>query len=255
MTIWLMICSKRVNLLNSLFMTTSNKSENNQLVEAMFKAGAHFGFSRSRRHPSVSPYIFGMKNRVEIFDLDKTKDLLEAAKEFITSIAKTGGQILLVGGKSEAKETIGKAAVRLNMPYVNGRWLGGTLTNLKELRKRVERMETLRIEKEKGELVKYTKKERLLIDREIAKLERFFGGIAMMKEKPKALFVIDPRYECIAVTEARKQGVPVIALAGSDCHIGGIDYPIVGNDTTRASINFFVEEIIKAFESGINQRV
>jgi len=222
----------------------------NQSIDSMFKAGAHFAFSKSRRHPTVAPYIFGAKNKVEIFDLEKTGPLLAAAAEFVKSIAKEGKNILIVGGKSEARAAVKSAGESLGMPFVDGRWIGGTLTNFKEIRKRVEKMERLMSEREKGELAKYTKKERLLIDREIANLERFFSGIVVMKELPKAIFVIDPKREYTAVKEAKDIGIPVISLAGSDCDISEDDYPIVGNDSSKSSIEFFVHEITKAYNEG-----
>jgi small subunit ribosomal protein S2 len=220
---------------------------NNPMVDKMFKAGAHFAFSRTRRHPTVAPYIFGVKNKVEIFDLEKTSELLSKAQAFVASLAREGKTILFVGGKSEARNAIRTGALSLNMPYVDGRWIGGTLTNFVQIRKRVEKMEKLTVEKEKGELAKYTKKERLLIDREIANLERFFSGIVSMKDLPKALFVIDPKKEKNAVKEAQDMGIPVIALLGSDCNMKEVDYPIVGNDSSQASVQFFVHEITKAY--------
>lgn len=222
---------------------------NNPKIENMFKAGAHFGFSKTRRHPTVTPYIFGVKNKVEIFDLEKTEVLVEKAKAFVESLAKEGKSILFVGGKSEARNAVKTGALSINMPYVDGRWIGGTLTNFMQIRKRVEKLERLTSEKEKGELAKYTKKERLLIDREIANLERFFTGIVSMKDLPKAVFVIDPKKEVTAVKEAQDMGIPVIALAGSDCNIKGLDYPMVGNDSSQTSVQFFVHEITKAYAS------
>lgn len=222
---------------------------NNPRIENMFKAGAHFGFSKTRRHPTVAPYIFGVKNKVEIFDLEKTEVLLEKAKAFVESLAKEGKTILFVGGKSEARNSIKSGALSINMPYVDGRWIGGTLTNFMQIRKRVEKMERLVSEREKGELAKYTKKERLLIDREIANLERFFSGIVSMKDLPKAIFVVDPKKEKSAVKEAQDMGIPVIALAGSDCNIKGLDFPVVGNDSSQASVQFFVYEIAKAYSA------
>lgn len=243
-------CKSKTNLLNSLPMTQAVKDTLNKEIEAMFKVGAHFGLGRSRRHPSVADYIFGAKNKVEIFDLEKTSVLLDNAKNFAKSVAASGGQLLFAGSKNESLTAIKDAALKLNQPYVSGRWIGGTLTNFSQIRKRVERMEDLIAKREKGELSKYTKKERLLIDREIAKLERFFSGLIVLKQKPKAVFVIDPKKEMIAVREAKHQNIPVIALAGSDCDISMIDYPIVGNDTAKASIAFFIKEIAEAFESG-----
>ena len=219
-------------------------------IDNMFKAGAHFAFSRTRRHPTVAPYIFGVKNKVEIFDLEKTSALLETAKAFIANVAKEGKAVLFVGGKSEARNAIKSAALSTNMPYVDGRWIGGTLTNFTQIRKRVEKMEKLTTEKEKGELAKYTKKERLLIDREIANLERFFSGVVSMKELPKALFVVDPKKEKNAVKEAQDMGIPVIALAGSDCNLKEVDLAIVGNDASQTSVQFFTQEIAKAYSAG-----
>ncbi len=230
-------------------MTITTHPISNPKIESMFKAGAHFAFSKTRRHPTVAPYIFGIKNKVEIFDLEKTEKLLETAKVFVASLAKDGKTILFVGGKSEARNAIKAGALSINMPYVDGRWIGGTLTNFIQIRKRVEKLEKLTTEKEKGELVKYTKKERLLIDREIANLERFFSGVVSMKDLPKAIFIVDPKKEKTAVKEAQDMGISVIALAGSDCNIKDLDFPIIGNDSSQTSVNFFVQEIVKAYSS------
>lgn len=222
----------------------------NPTIDSMFKAGTHFGFSRSRRHPTVAPYIFGVKNKVEIFDLEKTSALLDAAKKFAAGIGAEGKQIIFVGGKHEARAAVKAAAQSINMPFVDGRWIGGTFSNFKEIRKRIDKFEKLQDDREKGELAKYTKKERLLIDREIDRLDRLFSGIVSVKEMPKAIFVIDPRAEHNAVAEAQDVGIPVIALSGSDCDISGIEYAIVGNDASQESIKFFVGEIAKAYQEG-----
>ncbi len=222
---------------------------NKTIIDNMFKAGAHFAFSKTRRHPTVNSFIFGVKNKVEIFDLEKTSKILTDAILYVETLAKEGKSILFVGGKSEARNSIKIGAMSINMPYVDGRWIGGTLTNFTQIRKRVEKMERLVQEREKGELAKYTKKERLLIDREISNLERFFSGIVSMKDLPKALFVIDPKKEKTAVKEARDMGIPVIALLGSDCNIKDVDYPIVGNDASQTSISYFVQEITRAYSN------
>lgn len=219
-------------------------------VDNMFKAGAHFAYSRSRRHPSVSPFIFGTKNKVELFDLEKTSELFASALEYIKTLAKENKTILFVGGKSEARKAVANAGIALAMPYVDGRWIGGSLTNFKEIRKRIEKYERLQSEKEKGELAKYTKKERLLIDREIANLEAMFGGIVSMRELPKAMFVVDPKREKIAVKEAQDMGIPVIALLGSDCDIKEVNHAIVGNDSSKTSIEYFLSSVVKAYEEG-----
>lgn len=228
--------------------------DKNTTIDTMFRSGFHFGVSRSRRHPSTKNYIFGVKNKTEIFDLEKSETALIAALEFVKKIAESGKKILFVAGKSEAKEALRAAAERIHQPFVAGRWIGGTLTNFKEIRKRIDKFESRQVEKEKGELAKYTKKERLLIDREIAKLELMFGGIVSMKDKPGALIVIDPKKEAIAVEEARQVGVPVVALASSDCDLSLVTYPVPGNDAQKASIVFFLTEVAKAFGESVALR-
>ncbi len=221
-----------------------------KVLEIMFSAGAHYGYKRSRRHPSVSPYIFGLKNRVEIFDLEKTSALLRDAKDFVRDLAKSEKQMLIVGTKFEAKEAVINAAESSGLPYVSNRWIGGALTNLPEIRRRVARLEELRSQKESGELAKYTKKERLLLDREIEHLEKNFGGIVNMKDLPSALFVIDIREEHTALREAKRLQIPVVGLANSDCDLANVSYPVVGNDASRGSIKYFVDEIVGAYEAG-----
>ena len=226
------------------------KKVNNYRIDEMFKVGAHFGYSKTRRHASTAPYIFGVKNKVEIIDLEKTNELLDKALAFIATLAKEGKQVLFVGGKNEARLALKIAAESAGMPFVDGRWIGGTLTNFPEIKKRLNKLESLTKQKEKGELSKYTKKERLMIDREIAKLERFFSGILAMKDLPKAVVVVDSKKEIIAVTEAQKMNIPVISLSNTDCDIAGINYPIVANDSSVSSITFFVNEIAKAYQKG-----
>lgn len=220
------------------------------MVQAMFKVGAHFGLAKARRHPSTKPYVFGIKNNIEIFDLEKTEVSLEKAKAFIASVAAAGKQALFVGGKSEAIPAVRAAALKAGQPMVAGRWIGGTLTNFGQIKKRVEKFETRQKEKEKGELGKYTKKERLLIDREIAKLELMFGGIVSMKDKPGAVIVVDPKKEYIVVEEARQMGVPVVAIASSDCDFSLVDFAIPANDSSASSTAFFLNELAQAYTEG-----
>lgn len=217
-------------------------------LDELFKAGAHFGFAKGRRHPSTNDYIFGSKNRVDIFDLEKTDVSLQKALDFVASLAVNNSRILLVGGKSEAQNIVKEVAEKINQPYVASRWIGGTLTNFPEISKRIETMLTLLNQKEKGELAKYTKKERLLIDRKIDKLQKMFGGIKDMTALPQALFIIDPRYEDTALREAQSLNIPVIALCGSDNNIVGIAYPVIANDSNMASIRFFAEKIAGAYK-------
>jgi len=219
-------------------------------IQKLFEAGAHFGYTRTRRNPTVQPFIFGQKNRNDIFDLEITAVKLEEAKKAVADIAAKGKAILFVAGKNEARIIMRRAAEKADEPFVCGRWIGGTLTNFKEISKRVKRLENLRSDKESGNLDKYTKKERLLMDREIEDLDNTFGGIVAMKELPGAMFVVDPRHEDIAVKEAYATGVPVFALANSDCNLSMVAHPIPANDATAKSITFFVNEIVSAIETG-----
>lgn len=228
--------------------TKQNKSKN--AVENLFDVGAHFGFIKSRRHPSAKPFLFGVKNNIEIFDLEKTSLALETAKAYAKGLGEANAQILFVGGKSEARNAVKLGAESLGMPYVAGRWIGGTITNFPEIRRRVMKLERLTTEKEKGELAKYTKKERLLIDREIARLKLYFEGLIPMKELPKAIFIIDSKKEHIALTEARDRNIPTLGLCGSDCDLTEVNLPIPANDASAASISFFVREIVDAYKEG-----
>jgi small subunit ribosomal protein S2 len=219
-------------------------------IQTLFDAGAHFGFSRTRRHPTAAPYLFGTKDRTDIFDLEETSRRLTKAAEFVSSVAQKGKHVLFVAGKNEATNMIKEAAERVGAPYVAGRWIGGSLTNFKNIRKRIDRLEKLMSERESGELEKYTKRERLLIDREIDELLGRFGGLVKMVELPAALFIIDSRHEDTAVKEANQLGIPVVALASSDCDFSLISYPIPGNDTSVRSIKLVVDEMANAYEKG-----
>ncbi len=232
-------------------MAVEMTKQENELTEKLFKAGMHFGYSKSRRHPSVSPFIFGTKNRVEIFNLGATSEFLSNAKEFIKNLGKNRKTVLFVGGKQEGIDAVKKAGEKINMPNVPGRYIGGTLTNFPQIRKRVEKLEKLLGEKETGELNRYTKKERLLIDREIDRLEHDFGGIRKLKELPAALIVIDPKKEINAVKEARILNIPVVALLNSDCNLREVEYPVPGNDSLKSSIAVFLDEIVSAYEDGL----
>ena len=234
----------------AIFVTFEPTMDTKKTIESMFGAGAHFGLGRSRRNPTVVPYIFGTKNNTDIFDLEKTEVLLNKAKEFVSTLAKEGKTLLFVGGKKEASATIKNAAASLNLPYVDGRWIGGTISNFPQIRKRIERYEKLISDKEKGELAKYTKRERMLIDKEIASLEKMFFGVISLKKIPDALFIIDPRHEKIALKEAVDSNIPVVALASSDCNISAVKYPMIGNDASKLSIQFFVKEIAEAYQLG-----
>lgn len=218
-------------------------------VDDLFKVGAHFGYSKTRRHPSLKPYIFGSKNRMDIIDLDKTVVMLDKVLAYVENLSREGKQIIFVGNKKEAQKAIIDSATKLDMPYVANRWIGGTLTNFAEIRKRIARLEDLMAKKESGELDIYTKKEKGILDIEIGNLTKRYWGIMKLKRLPGAILVIDPKKEEIAVLEAIKAKIPVICLSGSDCDISMIDYPVVANDSATQSIEFFLNKIVEAYRN------
>ena len=234
-------------------MNASVAKADKALVESLFAVGAHLGYSKSRRHPSLGKVIFGLKNKSEIIDLEETARYLDVAKEFARSLGAARKPLLFVTSKNEAKEVGRTAAESIRMPMVIGRWIGGSLTNFPEIKKRIDRLAFLKKEGETGGLAKYTKKERLLLEREVAKLERNFGGISSVTSAPGALFVIDPKKEAIAVTEAHKVNIPVIAVLNTDCDLRSVEYPIPGNDALKASVEFFTKEIVAAYREGEKQ--
>ncbi len=219
-------------------------------IQTLFGAGTHFGYTRARRHPSAATYLFGTKERTDIFDLEETGRRLDAASAFAASIAGTGKHILFVGGKHEAVSIVKSAAERVGLPFVAGRWIGGTLTNFKNIRKRIDRLEKLMGEREAGALEKYTKRERLMIDREITELLARFGGLVKMTDLPAALFIVDSRHEDTAVQEANQLRIPVIGLSSSDCDFSLVQYPIPGNDTSVRSITLITNAIADAYTEG-----
>lgn len=219
-------------------------------IKKLYDAGAHFALPRTRRHPSSVPFIFSTKDRTDIFDLEETNRRLELAYEFVRELGRAGKSLLLVGGKNEVILPVKQAATRIAQPFVAGRWIGGTLTNFKIIRKRIDRLEKLTAEREAGELAKYTKKERLMIDREIDELLARFGGIVSLKELPGALFVVDTRHENTAVREANQMKIPVIGLASSDCDFSLIKFPIPANDTSVKSVRAVTEGIADAYQEG-----
>lgn len=219
-------------------------------IKTLFDAGAHFGYPRARRHPSASQYLFGTKDRTDIFDLEETGKKLASATAFVSSVAGSGKHVLFVSGKNEAIALVKDAAERVGAPYVAGRWIGGTLTNFKNIRKRVELLQKLTADRESGELEKYTKKERVLIDRDIDNLISRFGGIVHMTDVPGALVVVDTRHEDTAVQEANQMGIPVVGLSSSDCDFSLVRYPIPANDTSVRTIKLVVNELADAFAEG-----
>ena len=219
-------------------------------IDKMFEAGAHYGYSKTRRHPSVAPYIFTTKAKTDIIDLEKTEKMLADACEFIKDLGARNKTILFVGTKPEAREAIKMAAESINMPYVIERWIGGSISNFTEIKKRIAELENYKIDSEKGELNKYTKKERLMLSKKMEKLSKYYSGMIGMKKTPDAVLIIDAKKEHIGATEAKKSNVPVIALSNSDSNIKGISYPIVANDASRQSIVLFTKAFSDAYKAG-----
>ena len=227
-----------------------NSNEVDTIIEKMFKAGAHYGYSKTRRHPSVSKYIYATKNKEDIIDLEKTSVMLDSAAEFLKKLGSKGKVVLFVGTKPEAKVAIKDIAESLNMPYVMERWIGGTLSNFTEIKKRISELENYRKDSAEGGLDKYTKKERVVMSKKMEKLNRYYSGLVGLKKAPDALFIIDAKSEHIAATEAKSSNIPVIALVNSDSNIKTIDYPIVANDSGIPSIKFFATAIANAYKEG-----
>lgn len=221
------------------------------LIERLFSVGAHFGFTRSRRHPTATPYIFGNKQGTDIIDLEKTVQLIEEAKRVMQELGKAGKTVLFVGTKEEVQGIVKAQAISISMPFVVHRWVGGMLTNFTEIRKRIQRLTDLTTQGEAGELErKYTKKERVIIGREHAKLTHNFSGIQHMDKLPHAMVVVDPRHDSIGVAEAHQLNIPVIGITSSDTNLRQLTYPIVVNDGVQKSITLVLEELTRAYTAG-----
>ncbi|MEJ0053512.1 MAG: 30S ribosomal protein S2 [bacterium] len=220
-------------------------------VDRLLGTGAHFAQVRRRRHPSMKQFVLGLKSRTEIIDLAKTDEQLARAKQAVAALARDGKTVLFVGGKPEISALVKDAAKRVGQPYVAGRWLGGTISNFVEIKKRIDRLLDLTEKRDSGELAKlYTKLERVKLDREIARLEGRLEGIVTLSKKPDALLVVDTKAEAHAVKEARDAGIPIIALMNSDCDLSDAAFPIVGNDASRATVTLVLAELTDAFEKG-----
>ena len=199
-------------------------------MKQLLEAGVHFGHQTRRWNPKMAEYIFTERNGIYIIDLQKTVKKLEEAYSFVRDTVADGGEILFVGTKKQAGDSIREEALRCGMHYVNARWLGGMFTNFKTIRRRIKRLEQLRTMQEDGTFDLLPKKEVIKLNLEIEKLEKFMGGIKNMGKLPSALFVVDPRKEKIAVAEARNLGIPVVAIVDTNCDPDEIDYVIPGND-------------------------
>ena len=221
-------------------------------MKELLRAGVHFGHQTRRWNPKMKPYIFGARNGIHIIDLQKTVRLFKIAYEFIVRTVSEGYPVLFVGTKKQGHDAIVEESERCGMFFIVNRWLGGTLTNFQTIKKSIKRMKDIERMKEDGSINRYTKKEILKMEKELFKLERNLGGIKDMDELPGAIFVVDPKREKIAVKEGRKLGIPVIAIADSNCDPDEIDFILPGNDDAIRAIRLFCSKIADACIEGHN---
>lgn len=219
-------------------------------LDELVRAGAHFGHQSRRWNPKMKPFLYGIKDGVHVFDLAKTKEKLTEALEFIRTSSKEGKSILILGTKKQAKEKVAEVAKEAGCLYVNERWLGGTFTNFDQIRKSTTKLADMKKKMAEGEYKSFTKKERLLLEREIARLERFFGGIADISDVPDVLVVIDTRREIGAIKEAVIAGVDTVAIVDSNCDPTIVDYPIPMNDDATKAIAYVLELVRDAILDG-----
>ena len=219
-------------------------------MRQMLEAGVHFGHQTRYWNPKMAQYIFGQRNNIHIINLERTVPLFEEALGFIKNISGDNGTVLFVGTKRSAREAIRTAADRCGMPHVSYRWLGGMLTNFKTIKKSIHRLEELEAMAREGAYESVTKKESLGMQREQEKLERSLGGIKNMKSLPDVMFVIDVNHEKIAIAEARKLGIPVVAIVDTNCPPGDVDYVIPGNDDAMRAAKLYCEAVADAALDG-----
>lgn len=219
-------------------------------TEELFEAMVYFGHQVSKRHPQMEPYLYAVKNNIHLIDLEKTRECLVKAIDFVKEIASKNGQILFVGTKPAAREIVKKYAEKVNMPYVIERWLGGTLTNFSEIFELIKKLKKMEEEKQAGEWEKYTKKEKLKLEKKLNHLSFLVGGMKNLEKIPEAICLIDLRREKTAVREARKAGVKSIGLVDTDGNPTLVDYPIPGNDESTKSIEMIIKLITEAIEEG-----
>ncbi len=224
-----------------------------EMVKTLFEAGAHFGHVAKRWNPKMEEYLYGKKGGVHIFDLEVTVDCLEKACKALTKWVSEGKTVALVGTKRQAKEIIRLEAERVKIPFVVERWLGGSITNWQQMKTRIDRLVKLKAERDSGELKGFTKRERLVFDREIAKLERQFGGLSSLKTAPNVIVVVDIKKERTAIKEAKMRGVKVVALVDSNSDPELVDYPIPMNDDATGAVELVVRKLTEAIELGLKK--
>ena len=219
-------------------------------MRQMLEAGVHFGHQTRYWNPKMAPYIFGERGKIHIINLEKTMPLFTEAMNYLGSLVANGRTVLFVGTKRSAQQIIKENASRCGMPYVNHRWLGGMLTNYKTVRASIKRLKDLETMSEDGSFEKISKKEALMLSREMEKLERSLGGIKDMRGIPDVMFVVDVGHEKIAISEARKLGIPVVGIVDTNNSIEGVDYVIPGNDDAIRAIKLYVEAAANAIDTG-----
>ena len=226
----------------------------NVTVKEMLQAGLHFGHQTRRWNPKMKPYIYGPRNGIYIVNLDLTKRLFDKACDFISSEVKNGGSVLFVGTKRQAQAIINEEAKRCEMFYVDHRWLGGMLTNFQTIKNSIERLKSIESMQADGSINRFPKKEILLMEKERVKLERNVGGIKDMRKLPSVMFVVDPRKETIAINEATKLNIPVVAITDTNCDPDKVDFVIPGNDDAIRSIRLISNYIAEAVLTGQAQK-
>lgn len=219
-------------------------------MKQLLEAGVHFGHQTRRWNPKMAPYIFTERNGIYIIDLQKTVRKLDEAYNFVKSVAENGDTVLFVGTKKQAGDSVKEEAVRAGVHYVNARWLGGMMTNFKTIQRRIKRLEQLHQMEEDGTFNLLPKKEVVKLQLEIEKLEKYLGGIKTMKKLPGALFVVDPRKEKIAVAEAKKLGIPIVAIVDTNCDPDDVDYVIPGNDDAIRAVKLIAGAMADAVLEG-----
>ncbi len=219
-------------------------------MRQMLEAGVHFGHQTRFWNPKMAPYIFGHRNKIHIINLEKTLPMYQDALKYVRQLAANRGTILFVGTKRQARDIVAEAAGRAGMPFVNNRWLGGMLTNFKTLKSSIKKLKDMEQALEAGEQERMSKKEALLFDREMAKLQKSIGGVKEMGGMPDAIFVVDVGYHKIAITEANKLGIPVIAVVDTNHSPEGVDYVIPGNDDSSKAVELYVQGVADAILEG-----
>lgn len=219
-------------------------------LEEMLKAGLHFGHKISKRHPKMDSYIFTSRNNIHIINLEATQEKLKEALEFLKETASTGGTILFIGTKPQALPIIEKYAKECETPYINERWLGGTLTNFSVISKTIKKYNDLKEKQEKGELKKYTKREQVMFGKDIEDMARKVDGIKNLERIPSAIFVLDVKKEKTAVMEAEKKNIPIVAVCDTNVNPRQIKYPIPANDDAISSIEMIVSLVAEAIKEG-----